>query len=862
MATNFLSYSSMTYEDIVTAINTKISSDPRFANYNDTQISALINQILAATTDFTNFLMDNSFNENFFQTAQLKSSVINLSRNLGYAIQRPIAASAKMKVKLFGNFQSYTLVAGDTIQIPYHSTFSQGDSTYILKDSLYIEITSQMANDMSTLGENFNQIVDVDYKGSDIVIVEGLIKEKIITGNNNPLVGEKFQLYKIDDTTFSNHYSDTDFSNEMTQVYCGVGKDRKYTIDKRSVINWENFTSDSFTEQKPICVVRTGSDEGVEVLFGDGIYADLGATITTENVWISYLSTKGSKGNQTGLIGEVLTYSGKVYSSKNQDLTGKVEFQFKTNPTGGADLESIDSIKMNAPAIYYSLDRLVTQKDYVNYLKTLTSPIAVKNTLAWGEQQEIIKHDPVLTSDIKMFNVVFFSVLGSLYNLDVSPYSVRETNNNLNLAVLDSNYNEDEIPIRGYFNIYMKQDQVDQFLEYTTSASYWNYQGSTSPPSPATSVISSSHALSAYGSSAPLSASYFSSNTESTLVGTSALTIDVSDMASYSTVTSAMNAVASRITSVLQTVVDERGLIATNPSKGLVALPTIQCYYDAGTQSLATSASSDDPCYLYNLTGDLMNDLGLSGKTPSMNLKTTTDYIAQNIIDVRTLIQDRAQITVQSVYLSPIIHAFNLSGTVYVNPLYDLEATKTEIEDSLYSFFDLNADFNSPVYKSNVVELIEGNKGVKFCDVGFQSTYPTRSDGQSYVSVELAKPIYSGYWESIYSGITFFLGLFVSTVSNFTSYLTFNERFLYTKLKDLYDVYVAMYPLYAESNDFLNYCTAIRKDNVRYIRDHLINPYGNLGEGILQSDGTKLYDFSMGSEIVKVKTQLNYSYKG
>lgn len=867
-STNFLSYTNATYDDIVAAINTKITSDSRFANYNDTTIASMINQIIAATTDFLNFNMDACFNENFFQTAQLRSSVIKLSRNLGYTIQRPIAATAKMRVKLYGDFSGYGFIAGDTIQIPYHSKFTYSDSNFILKDSLYIMLTSQMISDMTSLGGSYSQLVDVDYKGEDIVVVEGTIKEKIITGTNNPLAGKIFQMYKISDSTFSNHYSDTDFNNEVTKVYCGVNKDRKYSIDKRSVINWENFTSESFNDVNDICVVRTGSDEGVEILFGDGIYSNIGAITTNESVWISYLSTQGSKGNQSGLIGEVLTFAGKVYSSRNTDLTGKVEFQFKTNPTGGSDLESIDSIKMNAPSIYYSLDRLVTAKDYTNYLKSLTSPISIKNALAWGEQDEIIKHVPVVASDIKMFNIVLFTALGSLYNLEVSPYAAREIDSNLNLAVLDSNYNEDEVPIRGYFNIYMRQSNIDQLLEYSTSASYWKMIGTSTTTTTDLTTASRNVLASTYGSTAPVNVQYFSTSTETTIIGTSALTITVSDMGVYSTGTAgliaAMDTIASRITTALRTIVDQRGLTATNPSRGQFALPTITCYYNSDSNVFETSASTSDPCYLYNLSGAFISDIGMIDRPPTIDIKTITDYISDNIKTVRTAIQDRSQVTVNSVYLSPIIHTFNLSGTVYVNPLYDIGTVKTEVEDSMYSFFDANADFNSPIYLSNVVELIEKNNGVKYCDVGFGVTYPSRTDGQLYTAVELAKPEYSN-WESIYSGIGFYLLIYSYTII-YSAILAetpnVTERSILKALKEMYDQCLIQYPLYANSNDFLNMCTAIRKDTVQYIRTNLINTYGNIGEGIIQPNGSTYYAFSVGTEIVKIRCNMTYQYKG
>lgn len=863
MATNFLDYSGLSYDDVVTAINTKITSDPRFSNYNDSQISALINQILAATTDFTLFMMDNCFNENFFQTAQLRSSVINLSRNLGYTIQRPISSTATMSVRLHGKMDN-KVVVGDSIQIPYHSKFTYTDLNFILKESMYIPITTAMYNRMVIQGENYDEIVQVDYKNQNITLVEGVMKEKIITGQNNPFTGSIFQLYKIEDTTFSNHYADTDFDNPTTTVFCGTNKNRQYTIDKRSVINWKNFTQESFSQVNQICVMRTGSDEGIELLFGDGVFADIGSKNSTEDIWITYLSSQGSKGNRTGLINEKLSYSGTIYSSSDADLSDNVEFLFRSNAIGGADMESIDSIKMNAPSIFYSLDRLVTQQDYVNYLKSLKSPIIVKNALAWGEQQEVDQQS--IDCDLKMFNVVLFTVLGSLYNLDVSPFSPRETHSNLDAAVLDSYYDEYAVQIRGYFNMYIRQNQISQFNEYTAEQAYWQYPRNLSASStPTTSNINSAKAtLSAYGASAPLAVQYFSPTYDKALIGTSAVTVDVSNIDAYSTIEDAMGYVADQINSVLVTIVDGRGLESTNGNRGNLALPTVSASYDSVYSAIKITADGDDPCLIYTLSGNFAADIGLSGTTGIGVIQTETDLISQNILTVRELIQERTEITVQSVYLTPIIHSYVLSGDVYVSPVFDKIAVKTEIEDALYSFFDTNNDFNKPVYISEVIDIIKSNKGVKFCDVSFAPLTPVNNTGYEYFfNAELAKPIYSTYWSvqypSLFDDLEYESYIIIDNAT--LGGANYTERALLNDLKKVYNNIAPTAEAYADSNDFLNWCTAIRKDVIGYIKSNLINPYGNIGEMVVVND-VKTHQFTVGTEIAKITCQMNYNYKG
>ena len=88
----------------------------------------------------------------------------------------------------------------------------------------------------------------------------------------------------------------------------------------------------------------------------------------------------------------------------NIDLTALIEFNLTTDIVGGADLEAVESIKLNAPSIYYSLDRCVTPGDYTAYLRTMTSPIIIRNAIAWGEQDEGGNIEPIQ----KLFNIYKF----------------------------------------------------------------------------------------------------------------------------------------------------------------------------------------------------------------------------------------------------------------------------------------------------------------------------------------------------------------------------------------------------------------------------------------------------------------------
>jgi hypothetical protein len=95
-----------------------------------------------------------------------------------------------------------------------------------------------------------------------------------------------------------------------------------------------------------------------------------------------------------------------------------------SNILGGSDLEDKESIRLSAPAIFQSLDRLVTRADYKYYLTSLTSPLAVKHAVVWGEAEECRSRK--VGAYQNLFNVAVVSVLGSLYNQTAGNYTAKD----------------------------------------------------------------------------------------------------------------------------------------------------------------------------------------------------------------------------------------------------------------------------------------------------------------------------------------------------------------------------------------------------------------------------------------------------
>jgi hypothetical protein len=506
MANNFLNYTGISYQDLITQINNKLNSDTRFSNFRESAIAQMMIEIFAGTTDLTNYYLERRAEESFFDTCRLKSSAISNSRQLGYVVTRPIPATTSLTMVLKGPFQEGIISAGRTLTLPKNSEFSYKGINYLSKETYtYTFTSSDEAN--STIPSYLKEISfglesspdnfalygtsDIPVTATDLVPIElfqGEQKTKEFLGVNNTTLGAKFQAFKIDDGTFCNLYGTEDFGyNHDSAIYnypsnitrVGIGNTIEsalpndgsldYRIDRRSLINYENLNDISVdSSSSKVCVMKTLPDETIELMFGDGNYSVIGPTTINDNVYVKYLSTLGSKANQIGVIGKKISKTTSVTVNGN-DVSSNVSFVFHSNVVGGADMESIDSIKVNAPGIYYSLDRLTTRGDYASYLRSLTSPIDIRNAVAWGEQEEG-EGKPIK----KLFNVALFSAIGPLYNIIDSIHTSKQPNatipnDDLSTGVLDDYYSPYIVTPSNYFNIMTKENVINQINEYILS---------------------------------------------------------------------------------------------------------------------------------------------------------------------------------------------------------------------------------------------------------------------------------------------------------------------------------------------------------------------------------------------------------
>jgi hypothetical protein len=129
------------------------------------------------------------------------------------------------------------------------------------------------------------------------------------------------------------------------------------------------------TSSSEVYFLQEGQDGKYEIYFGD---AFVGKKLTDGNIVnMSYLVTSGSASNKSNNF--VTTSSVSPYTVYN--ITPVQQ------SAGGAERESVDSVKLNSTLQFATQNRLVTTKDYESYIKKTYG--AVDSVSVWGGQEEI-----------------------------------------------------------------------------------------------------------------------------------------------------------------------------------------------------------------------------------------------------------------------------------------------------------------------------------------------------------------------------------------------------------------------------------------------------------------------------------------
>lgn len=345
MATTITS-TSLDFNSIRNNLKTWLEAKPEFSDYNF-EASGLSNllDVLAYNTHYNGLTANFALNESFLSTAQLRSSVIGLATAVGYIPNSKISSKALITVTASGSASSASVLS-----IPVGTKF-----TTVVEDTTYtFETTKEYIA--------YKQGTDpYTYTWENVEIREGTIKQK---------------------TFIAGPYSETDtyiIPNEDMDINTVEVEVKGSTVSKTF---YNVSTVSELNEKSRIYIIKETPNGFYELAFGNG--ASLGEIpIAGDQIVVTYNSTAGAAAN--GARSFTTTASIPTYGSPS---TTSIIPSTTKNSYGGANKESIDSIRKAAPFLYASQNRMVTAEDYSALIRRNFSS-EISDILAWGGEDNI-----------------------------------------------------------------------------------------------------------------------------------------------------------------------------------------------------------------------------------------------------------------------------------------------------------------------------------------------------------------------------------------------------------------------------------------------------------------------------------------
>ncbi len=336
------------FSDIKTALKEYMRAQSDFTDY-DFEGSAISNilDVLAYNTYYTAFNTNMVVNEMFLDSATLRDNVVALAKQLGYRPKSITSPKAVVDLTL-----TFTNNAPDTVVFKAGSGFVTNYDNTLYRFILNEDYKSSVSNNVAIF--------------EDLPIHEGAL----VTTRTIVDASLKNQRFKIENAA-------ADVNTIKVIVYQSSNSSVHDTYSKANNIL-------DVGENDKIFFVDEMEDETYEVFFGDGV---LGRKLEDgELVEISYIVTNGSSTNGA----RTFTFNGILEDDGGNTITqpfSATSTNTVSNATGGADIESIEKIKYNAPKFYGSQNRAVTTNDYKAIVRNLYPSIS--DIIVFGGEEQI-----------------------------------------------------------------------------------------------------------------------------------------------------------------------------------------------------------------------------------------------------------------------------------------------------------------------------------------------------------------------------------------------------------------------------------------------------------------------------------------
>jgi hypothetical protein len=333
-----LRISELDFDQIKTNLKTFLQAQSEFTDYDfeGSGLSTLLD-VLAYNTHYNAYLANMVVNEMFLDSAVKRSSAVSIAKHLGYT---PVSSR--------GSVANLDIVVTNPTNLPAALTMDRYTPFTSTVDGVpYTFLTTEAKTALR---------VGTTYTFSDVDVTEGtLLSYSYVVSDTTPNSKYEIPNPAVDTTTMLVSVQ-TSSSDTTTTTYT-------LTTD---ITGLDTTSKVYFLEQNP--------QGNYQIYFGDGI---IGKSLTAGNiVTIQYMIATGSAVNVSSTVSQSFTAGTTIGGTSNIAVT------VNSNSTGGADAESITSIKFNAPRVNASKNRAVTAADYESLI--LSNYAGAESVSVWG----------------------------------------------------------------------------------------------------------------------------------------------------------------------------------------------------------------------------------------------------------------------------------------------------------------------------------------------------------------------------------------------------------------------------------------------------------------------------------------------
>ena len=326
-------FTNLDFDQIKASIQDYLRSNSNFTDYDfeGSNLSVLID-VLAYNTYISSYNANMVSNEVFIDSATLRENIVSLARNIGYVPNSRRAAKANISFFVEVSDPSTKIVTLKSGVVCNTSNFGRSSFVFSVLDDVTVPVIDGIASFDGI------EIYEGSYINTNFTVLPNTANQRYILENRG-----------VDTRTLKVSVRDTP----------SISSAKKF-INSSSILD--------VTATSRVFFIQEIEDERYELLFGDGVFGE--KLVENNYIQVSYLISSGTDGNGFSSF----NFAGILTNEDGAPVNETVSLITTNLPSsGGAAIESVNSIRNFAPRAYSAQNRAVTAADYETLIPKIYS---------------------------------------------------------------------------------------------------------------------------------------------------------------------------------------------------------------------------------------------------------------------------------------------------------------------------------------------------------------------------------------------------------------------------------------------------------------------------------------------------------